>query len=109
MMPGPLSARCRRHRNSGGGADMATQNPGQPGGDGGQDVTVTEVELLRVMVSRQGTQVSAQWAIHPQIKRDLLPEEWKKVADLMARVTALVGKRFAQVLDQTEPDRPGTA
>ena len=88
---------------------MATQNPGQPGGDGGQNVTVTEVELLRVMVSRQGTQVSAQWAIHPQIKRDLLPEEWKKVADLMAKITALVGKRFAQVLDQTEPDRPGTA
>ena len=83
-------------------------NPEKPG-NGGQSPKVTEVELLRVLVARQGTQVSAQWAIHPQIKRDLLPDEWKKVTDLMAKVTNLVGKRFAQVLAEAEPDRPGTA
>jgi len=92
---------------------MAAQNPhpDDPSkqGNGGEGAKVTEVELLRVMVSRQGTQVSAQWAIHPQIKQDLLPEEWKKVSELMAKATAIVGQRFAQVLAQTEPDRPGTA
>ena len=92
---------------------MATQSPSPKDpnlpGNGGEGVKVTEVELLRVVVSRQGTQVSAQWAIHPQIKQDLLPEEWKRVSDLMAKATAIVGQRFAQVLDQTEPDRPGTA
>ena len=92
---------------------MATQNPSPKDpnkpGNGGEGVKVTDVELLRVVVSRQGTQVSAQWAIHPQIKQDLLPEEWKRVSDLMAKATAIVGRRFAQVLDQTEPDQPGTA
>ena len=86
----------------------SADNPGGAG-DGGHQVQGTEVELLRVVVARQGKQVSAQWAIHPQIKHDLLPEEWKKVADLMTKVTALVGKRFAQVLANAEPDQPGTA
>lgn len=87
---------------------LPPDNPSRPG-NGEQRVKVTEVELLRVMVAREGTQVTAQWAIHPQIKHDLLPDELTKVADLMTKVTALVGKRFAQVLAQAEPDRPGTA
>jgi hypothetical protein len=75
----------------------------------GRQGTETEVELLHVVVARQGTQVSAQWGIHPQMKKDLQPDQWEKLNDLMAKVTALVGKRFAQILDQAEPDRPGTA
>jgi hypothetical protein len=74
-----------------------------------QETQVKEVELLRVVVAREGTQVSAQWAIHPQIKHDLLPDQWKKVSELMGKVTALVGKRFAQILSRAEPDPPGTA
>lgn len=65
--------------------------------------------MLRVLVSRQGTQVDAQWAIHPQLKQDLRPEEWKEVADLMAQVTTLVGRRFSEVLSNVEPDPPGHA
>ena len=92
---------------------MATQTPppGRPGkqGNGGQIKHATEVELLKVVVTREGQKVSAQWGLHPQIKHDLLPEEWKEVSDLMAKVTTLVGKRFSEVLADAEPDKPGTA
>jgi Spy/CpxP family protein refolding chaperone len=91
---------------------MAAQGPSyppenQPAGD--QGTGTVEVELLHVVVARHGTQVSAQWGIHPQMKHDLQPDQWEKLNDLMAKVTALVGKRFAEILDQAEPDRPGTA
>jgi len=71
--------------------------------------TVREVELLHVSVSREGRQVTAQWALHPQLKQDLKPEELAEVKDLMTQVTSIVGKRFAHVLSQAEPDKPGTA
>ena len=95
---------------------MATQGPppGKPPGDkpGAPDATAPpgrDVELLKVVVSRDGQQVSAQWAIHPQIKHDLKPAELKEVTDLMAKITGIVGTRFAQVLADAEPDKPGTA
>jgi hypothetical protein len=68
-----------------------------------------DVELLRVLVSRKGTQVDAQWAIHPQLKQDLLPTEWQEVTDLMAKVTGIVGTRFSQVLTQADPEPPSNA
>jgi hypothetical protein len=67
---------------------------------------IKDVELLRVLVSRNGTQVDAQWAIHPQLKQDLLPREWQEVTDLMAKVTGIVGTRFSQVLMQAGSDPP---
>jgi hypothetical protein len=92
---------------------MATQSPppNKPGkpGDGEQGAQASDVELLKVVVTREGQKVSAQWALHPQIKRDLLPDEWKEVSDLMTKVTTLVGTRFAEVLAEAEPDKPGTA
>ena len=94
---------------------MATANPpsgpkdGKPAGETPGESTTWDVELLRVLVSRTGTQVDAQWAIHPQLKRDLKPDEWKEVSELMAHVTTLVGNRFSQVLAQVEPDPPGHA
>lgn len=99
---------------------MATQTPppggptgdaGKPGNGGGKSgqQEVWDVELLKVVVTRDGQKVSAQWAVHPQIKHDLLPDEWKEVSELMAKVTGLVGARFAQVLSEAEPDKPGTA
>ena len=68
-----------------------------------------DVELLQVLVSRKGTQVDAQWAIHPQLKQDLLPTEWQEVTDLMAKVTGIVGTRFSQVLTQADLDPPSNA
>ncbi len=68
-----------------------------------------DVELLRVLVSRKGTHVDAQWAIHPQLKQDLLPQEWQEVTDLMAKVTDIVGTRFSQVLAQADSEPPSNA
>lgn len=81
----------------------------QQGESSDQTITVKEVELVRVVVSRAGQAVSAEWAIHPQLKQDLPPNEWKGVADLMGKVTNLVGSRFKQVLSEAEPDPPGNA
>ena len=68
-----------------------------------------DVELLRVLVSRNGTQVEAQWAIHPQLKQDLLPAEWREVVDLMAKATDIVGERFSKALAEVDPIPPGNA
>ena len=88
---------------------MATKTPppNKPAHDERQ--VVREVELLRVVVSREDKKVAAQWALHPQLKQDLLPAEWEEVSKLMGEVTNVVGKRFAQLLSEAEPDQPGTA
>ena len=93
---------------------ITTPPSGQvPGGAGkppnGEPEAARDVELLKVVVSRDGKKVTAQWAIHPQIKHDLLPDEWKELSDIMTQVTNLVGTRFAQVLSGTEPDQSGSA
>lgn len=95
---------------------MATQMPPPrtpPGGTGktpnGGATVETEVELLKVIVTREGQKVSAQWAIHPQIKQDLQSGEWKEVSELMAKVTSIVGSRFSEILAKADSDKPGTA
>jgi len=85
------------------------QTDGNPSSEQKGEPTTWEVELLRVLVTRKSTQVDAQWAIHPQLKHDLLPDEWNEVTDLMAKVTDIVGTRFSQVLSNVEPDPPGHA
>ena len=82
---------------------------GNPPKDARAESHIKDVELLRVLVSRKGTQVDAQWAIHPQLKQDLLPQEWQEVTDLMAKVTGIVGTRFSQVLTQADPEPPSNA
>jgi len=94
---------------------MASSTPpsgssnGNPSHPAGAQSTNWDVELLRVLVSRKGTEVEAQWAIHPQLKQDLLPHEWQEVSDLMGKVSGIVGKRFSQVLSQADPEPPGNA
>ena len=85
------------------------QSNGNPPQTAGAESHTKDVELLRVLVSRKGTQVDAQWAIHPQLKQDLLPQEWQEVTDLMAKVTSIVGTRFSQVLTQADPEPPSNA
>ena len=75
----------------------------------GAESTSWDVELLRVLVSRNGSLVEAQWAIHPQLKQDLLPHEWQEVTDLMGKVSGIVGNRFSQVLAQADPEPPTNA
>jgi hypothetical protein len=94
---------------------MATSTPpsgqsnGKPSQPAGAESTTWDVELLKVLVSRKGTQVDAQWAIHPQLKQDLLPHEWQEVTDLMGKVAGIVGTRFSQVLSQADPEPPSNA
>jgi hypothetical protein len=94
---------------------MATATPpsgrtdGNPSTENSVERTAWDVELLRVLVSRKGTRVDAQWTIHPQLKQDLLPKEWAEVTELMAKVTDIVGHRFSQVLSDVEPASPGHA
>ncbi|MBH0197807.1 MAG: hypothetical protein HP497_00090 [Nitrospira sp.] len=87
--------------------------PGQTGGTSSgkctSDPATREVELLRVLVSRTGTQVEAQWAIHHQLKHHLLPDEWNEVTDLMAKATDIVGRRFSEVLSKAESASSGHA
>lgn len=85
------------------------QTDGQPSADSDLGPAEWDVELLRVLVDRKGTRVDAQWAIHPQLKQDLLPSEWGEVAELMAKVTDIVGHRFSKVLSDAEPTSPGHA
>ena len=68
-----------------------------------------EVELLKVSVSRDGRKVTAEWALHPQLKKDLLPQDLQEVSELMSQVTGIVSTRFSEILSTTEPDKPGTA
>ena len=82
---------------------------GNPTQAAGTESHTKDVELLRVLVSRRGTQDDAQWAIHPQLKLDLLPQEWQEVTDLMAKVTGIVGTRFSQVLTQADPEPSSNA
>ena len=89
---------------------MASQVPPEkPSPQNDQTKEVWDVELLHVNVSRKGKGVNAEWAIHPQIKQDLQPEEWKEISQLMAKVTDIVGRRFSQILTDVEPDPPGNA
>ncbi len=80
-----------------------------PSKSSGAESRAKDVELLRVLVNRKGTHVDAQWAIHPQLKQDLLPQEWQEVTDLMGKVTGIVGTRFSQVLAQADPEPPSNA
>lgn len=94
---------------------MASSTPpsgpsnGSPSQPAGAESTTWDVELLRVLVSRKGMQVDAQWAIHPQLKQDLLPHEWEEVTDLMGKVSGIVGNRFSQILSQADPEPPSNA
>lgn len=85
---------------------MANSTPpsGSSKGNPSQPQQSWDVELLRVLVSRKGAEVEAQWAIHPQLKQDLLPHEWQEVTDLMGKVSSIVGNRFSQVLSQADSE-----
>jgi len=68
-----------------------------------------ETEILHVVIQRDGKQVSAKWGLHPNLKEELKPEEWKELTEIMGKVTTLVGNRFSKVLHQAEEDASGTA
>jgi hypothetical protein len=68
-----------------------------------------ETEILHVVIQRDGKQVSAKWGLHPNLKEELKPEEWRELTEIMGKVTTLVGNRFSKLLNQAEEDVSGTA
>ena len=81
---------------SGSGPSQAPANP-------------PETEILHVVIQRDGKQVSAKWGLHPNLKEELKPEEWKELTEIMGKVTTLVGNRFSKVLNKAEEEVGGTA
>lgn len=57
-----------------------------------------ETEILNVSIEREGQHVNAKWGLHPHLKEELTPQEWKELAEVMGKVTELVGKQFSEVL-----------
>lgn len=80
---------------------------GQPEHDAAPDT----IQLINVLVVREGEMVSSKWGIHPQLKSELAPAEWQELSEHMNRVTAIVGAKFADQLSQDEGNAPapGTA
>ena len=68
-----------------------------------------EIEILHVVIHRDGKQIEAKWGLHPNLKEELKPEEWKELTEIMGKVTNIVGKRFSQILTKAEEDVSGTA
>ena len=86
---------------------MAERTSEQPPGPGTPRGTPTSIQLINVLVVREGEQVSSQWGIHPQLKQDLAQAEWQELSEHMNRVTAIVGAKFAQQLSRDEGNSPG--
>ncbi len=86
---------------------MAERSSGQPPEAGAQGAAPNRIQLINVLVVRNGEQVSSQWGIHPQLKQDLAPSEWQELSEHMNRVTAIVGAKFAEQLSKDEGNAPG--
>lgn len=86
---------------------MSGASPGQTSSQA--NAPSTETEILHVAVQRDGQKVSTKWGLHPNLKDELKPEEWKELTEIMGKVTTIVGTRFAEVLNQTEERTAGTA
>ena len=83
---------------------MAERSPEQPDAPGQAPASI---QLINVLVTREGELVSSKWGIHPQLKQDLAPSEWQELSEHMNRVTAIVGAKFAEQLSQDEGNAPG--
>jgi len=79
------------------------------GGQSTENKSLPETEILNVVVQREGQKVSTKWGLHPNLKEELKPEEWKELTEIMGKVTTIIGNRFTQVLDQIDQETSGSA
>ena len=79
------------------------------GGRPSENKSLPETEILNVVVQREGQKVSTKWGLHPHLKEELKPEEWKELTEIMGKVTTIIGTRFTQVLDQIDQETSGSA
>ena len=87
---------------------MAERTPGQPASSEAPREAPNTIQLINVLIVRDGEMVSSKWGIHPQLKQDLAPAEWQELSEHMNRVTAIVGAKFAEQLSQNEGNAPGS-
>ncbi len=87
---------------------MAERTSGSSSGPDTPGSAPASIQLINVLVVREGEQVSCKWGIHPQLKQDLSQPEWQEVSEHMNRVTAVVGAKFAEQLSRDEGNTPGT-
>ena len=90
---------------------MAERSSSPTPGAKAQGQTPNTIQIIHVLVVREGELVSSKWGIHPQLKQDLAPSEWQELSEHMNRVTAIVGAKFAQQLssDEGNTSAQGTA
>ena len=86
---------------------MAERASGSPQPSGAPDGAPNSIQLINVLVVREGEMVSAKWGIHPQLKKDLDPAEWEELSAHMNRVTAIVGAKFVEQLSKDEGNTSG--
>src|SRR5207247_10158875 len=86
---------------------MAERVPGSPQPSGAQDGAPNSIQLINVLVMREGEMVSAKWGIHPQLKKDLIPAEWEELSEHMNRVTAIVCAKFVVQFAEYEGNTSG--
>ena len=86
---------------------MAERTPTQPTGSGSPEAAPNTIQLINVLIIREGELVSSKWGIHPQLKQELAPAEWQELSEHMNRVTAIVGAKFAEQLSQDEGNTIG--
>jgi len=85
-------------------AERIPETPQQPSAPGSAPDTI---QLINVLVVREGETVSSKWGIHPQLKKDLAPAEWQELSEHMNRVAAIVGAKFVEQLSKDEGNTSG--
>ena len=85
---------------------MAERSPGTPP-EPAHGTVLNSIQMINVLVVREGELVSSKWGIHPQLKQELAPSEWQELSEHMNRVAAIVGAKFAQQLSENEGNAPG--
>jgi hypothetical protein len=86
---------------------MAERVPGSPQPSGAPGGGPNTIQLINVLVVREGEMVSSKWGIHPQLKKDLAPTEWQELSEHMNRVTAIVSAKFVEQLSKDEGNTSG--
>ena len=86
---------------------MAERLPETHQPPGASEGVPNSIQLINVLVVREGETVSSKWGIHPELKKDLAPAEWQELSEHMNRVTAIVGAKFVEQLSKDEGNTSG--
>ncbi|HZC67143.1 MAG TPA: hypothetical protein VE201_00860 [Nitrospirales bacterium] len=86
---------------------MADRAPGSPQPPDAPEGAPNSIQLINVLVVREGEMVSAKWGIHPQLKKELSQAEWEELSEHMNRVTSIVGAKFVEQLSKDEGNTSG--